>query len=408
MSKRDQKRSKRKSARKEKLRKQKAGQHKRDVSSQAVTNISVTRENLGEAMTAAVQLHHAAQHKDAAQLYRQVLAVKPDHPDALSSLAMIEYHAQHYDEAIDLLLQAINIVEDNAGYYMNLGAVFDSKGDLEASAKSYRQAIEIEPTYPDPYYNLGDLLLRQSQPEDAISVFDECMSAIGREFHALAYKAHSLDDVGRHDEARYLLNFGEFVKTYQFDPPRGYDSIEAFNEALARHIKTHPTLEGNVMSTEHGKHTAELLREPVGPMGVMEHRIHEAIHWYIDHLPDDPGHPAVEWIPKTWKLTSWGVVMFDKGHERAHIHPNGWLSGVFYVNLPDVINDSTKEHEGWLEFGRPTADLHVKSPLTLMHYQPAYGEMFLFPSYFYHGTIPFRSKQRRICVAFDVEPLSYR
>jgi len=407
MATRDQKRSKRKSARKQKLRKQKAGQHKRAGGSPNVANIRVTQENLGEAMTAAVQLHHAEEFRDAAELYRQVLALKPDHPDALSSLAMIEYQAHHYDEAIDLLRKATNIVGDNAGYYMNLGAVFDSKGDLEASATYYAQAIEVEPTYPDPYYNLGDLHLRQKRPEDAITVFDACMTAIGREFHALAYKAHALDDAERCEEARYLLNFDEFVKTYPFEPPQGYDSIEAFNEALARHIKTHPTLQGNVMSTEHGKHTAELLREPVGPMGVMEQRIHEAIHWYIDQLPDDPGHPAVKWIPKTWKLTSWGVVMSDRGHERAHIHPNGWLSGVFYVNLPSVINDSTKEHEGWLEFGRPTADLHVQSALTLRHYQPAYGQMFLFPSYFYHGTIPFRSKQRRICISFDVEPLSY-
>ncbi|HIE65046.1 MAG TPA: hypothetical protein EYQ01_04405, partial [Nitrospira sp.] len=37
--------------------------------------------------------------------------------------------------------------------------------------------------------------------------------------------------------------------------------------------------------------------------------------------------------------------------------------------------------------------------------RPAYGQMFLFPSYFYHGTIPFRCSQRRICIAFNVEPL---
>ena len=31
--------------------------------------------------------------------------------------------------------------------------------------------------------------------------------------------------------------------------------------------------------------------------------------------------------------------MHNKGHERAHIHPNGWLSGVFYLNQPDVLDD---------------------------------------------------------------------
>ncbi len=407
MAKRDQRRSKQKSARKEKLRQQKARQKSRAISGSRNPKINVTPENIAAAMTSAVQLHRSEQFIEAGDIYRRVLDFHPDHPDALSSLAMIEYQAEHYDEAITLLQQAITNIGDNAGYHMNLGAAFDGKGDLAESADSYARAIKLEPRFADPYYNLGDLYLRQLQPDKAISVFDECMSVIGREFHALAYKAHALDDAGLQAEARYLLNFEEFVKTYSFEPPDGYDSIEAFNAALARHIRSHPTLQGGVMSTEHGKHTAELLKEPVGPMGVMEQRIQQAIRWYIDGLPDDPDHPAVKWVPGTWKITSWGVVMFDRGHERAHIHPKAWLSGVFYLSLPDVINDATKAHEGWLEFGRPTSDLHVQSAPTLRHYQPTYGEMFLFPSYFYHGTIPFRSKQRRICVAFDVEPLSY-
>ena len=181
--------------------------------------------------------------------------------------------------------------------------------------------------------------------------------------------------------------------------------MPAINAALATHNSTHPTLQGDVMSTEHGRHTAVVVREPNGAMGAMEQRIDEAMLWYLAILPDDPTNPAVQWVPKRWKLTSWGVVLFDKGHERPHIHPKGWLSGVFYLSLPALIDDPARNHEGWLEFGRPTAELHVQSTLTIRHYQPAYGAMFLFPSFFYHGTIPFRSEQRRICVAFDVEPI---
>jgi hypothetical protein len=77
---------------------------------------------------------------------------------------------------------------------------------------------------------------------------------------------------------------------------------------------------------------------------------------------------------------------------------------VFYVELPALIGDPARNPEGWLEFGRPTADLHVRSEPVVRHYRPTLDHMFLFPSYFYHGTIPFRSDERRICVAFDVEP----
>ena len=80
-------------------------------------------------------------------------------------------------------------------------------------------------------------------------------------------------------------------------------------------------------------------------------------------------------------------------------------SGVFYVQLPDVVQDPVAEPQGWLEFGRPTADLHVRSEPETQVYRPQYGNIILFPSYFYHGTIPFKSRERRICISFDVEPI---
>ena len=356
-------------------------------------------------MQTAVTLHQTGKLKQAEKLYLSILAADPEHADALSSLAMIRHQAGRYAPAIKLLYRAIAKVDDNPGYFMNLGTVQTAAGQLQDAEQSYRRAIKLAPGYADPYYNLGDLYLRLGDAEAAIAVFDACMAARGRDYHALAYKAHALVDAGRHEEARYLLDFDRYVKAYPFEAPEGFASNDAFNTALAEHVQTHPTLRSNVMSTEHGKHTGELLRMPRGPMGPMELRIHEAVRWYITNLPDDPKHPTVRWVPKHWKLTTWGVVMLDKGHERAHIHPNGWLSGVFYLQLPDLIDDPDRNHEGWLEFGRPTRDLHVKSDPVIRHHKPACGEMVLFPSYFYHGTIPFRSRQQRICVAFDVEPL---
>ncbi len=35
-------------------------------------------------------------------------------------------------------------------------------------------------------------------------------------------------------------------------------------------------------------------------------------------------------------------------------------------------------------------------------YRPEEGLMFLFPSYFYHRTVPFESEQLRVSIAFDI------
>lgn len=364
----------------------------------------VTRDTIPQSMQAAASFYERGLPKQAAAICTQVLALDPDNTDALTALGTIAFDAGRFSEARDCIEKAIALGAHHAGHFMNLGAICDALKDREGAEAAYRKAIDINPRYGDPYYNLGNLYLREGRAGDAITVFDACMEACGREFHALAYKAHALLDAGKPDEAHRLLDFDTYVKPYRFDTPDGFDSLEAFNATLSRYIKAHPTLQVEARATRKGKHTGELIKTPLGPMEGMVARIDEAVRWYKDQLPDDPAHPAVRHAPDRWRLTAWGVVMMNGGHEIAHIHPNGWLSGVFYVNLPDVIGQQGEA--GYLEFGKPTPDLHVRSGMELRHYKPEYGQMFLFPSYFYHGTVPFRSDQRRICIAFDVEPVA--
>lgn len=350
-------------------------------------------------------MHHAGDFSTASRIYQKVLKLFPDHPDALSSLAMIESQKGRPSRAIKLLQKAISLINDNAGYYMNLGSALTQTGEIDDAAAAYIRSIELAPTYPDPYYNLGDLYLSAARPQDAIAVFDACIKARGRDFHALAYKAHALRDADKAEEADVLLDRHLFIKRYKFEVPQGYADLAELNATLARHVRTHDSIQANVRSTVNGDHTGELLSPPLGPMAQMEEVINEAIAWYVRQLPDLPEHPFIQHCPPAWHLTAWGVVLKNKGHERSHIHPNGWLSGVFYVQLPEIIDDAQFEPQGWLEFGRPTADLHVQSPQETEVYKPEYGSIILFPSYFYHGTIPFKSREKRICISFDAEPI---
>ena len=351
--------------------------------------------NTSQQIETALRLHHAGHYADAADLYHRVLAVEPRHLGALNGLGMIEFQSGRLDSAIGLLERVVAQAGEHAGFLMNLGAIHDRAGHWQQAADCYARAITSAPRYPDPYYNLGALHLRLGEPETAINVFDRCIAAIGREFHALAYKAHALTDAGRLEEAGRLLDHERYVTIRPFDPPPRYRRLEAFNAALAAHVRRHPTLRANVMSTVRGQHTGELLRPPKGPMVALKPIIDRAVRDYLAALPDDPTHPVVQWAPTRWKLTSWGVVMTDGGHERPHIHPNGWISGVLYLELPDVIEDDDPNHQGWLRFGQPTPELPVHSPPSLTDYRPDYARIILFPSYFYHGTVPFRSDRPR-------------
>ena len=103
--------------------------------------------------------------------------------------------------------------------------------------------------------------------------------------------------------------------------------------------------------------------------------------------------------PKIEKLACWHVILKQQGHQNSHIHPGGWLSGVFYLKVtPDL-----GRNEGAIEFclnGEHYFD--VNSPKII--HQPTVGDIILFPSSLHHKTIPFTSDIDRISIAFDLIP----
>ena len=150
--------------------------------------------------------------------------------------------------------------------------------------------------------------------------------------------------------------------------------------------------------------TRELLTEPKGPVGVLEAMMGDAVDDYLASVPRDESHPFLARQPRSWSLTAWGVIMQSQGHQIPHFHGSGWLSGVYYVRIPAVVGAPGETRAGWIEFGRPWADLDLAVEPEVRALQPEEGLMLLFPSYFFHGTIPFESAEERICIAFDVRP----
>jgi Tfp pilus assembly protein PilF len=104
-----------------------------------------------------------------------------------------------------------------------------------------------------------------------------------------------------------------------------------------------------------------------------------------------------------WRFNgSWSVRLRTSGHHANHVHPRGWISSACYLELPDIMNDARRD-DGVLTFGQPSI---VTTPTLDAEYvvRPEVGMLVLFPSYFWHGTVPFSSEQARLTVAFDAVP----
>src|SRR4029077_12314218 len=126
------------------------------------------------------------------------------------------------------------------------------------------------------------------------------------------------------------------------------------------------------------------------------------IRHYLEHI--GPGSdPLRRRNTGRWRVNgSWWVRLHSSGHHTNHTHPRGWISSACYIELPDCMRDERSE-EGVLTFGEPGI---ATTPRRAAEYsvRPQAGMLVLFPSYFWHGTVPFRSNQTRLTVAFDAVP----
>jgi hypothetical protein len=131
--------------------------------------------------------------------------------------------------------------------------------------------------------------------------------------------------------------------------------------------------------------------------------IADAVAKYIRELPDDPDHPMARRKQDEFSFSgSWSCRLASSGYHTNHVHPKGWISSAYYVHLPDAVDDETGR-QGWLKFGESNLALGARDT-PARHERPVVGRLVLFPSYFWHGTVPFRSSDNRLTVAFDVVP----
>ena len=140
-------------------------------------------------------------------------------------------------------------------------------------------------------------------------------------------------------------------------------------------------------------------------MTALEGMIRSGIEAYQNEvLAANPDHPLARNWPKKWRLSTWATLLDDGGNLVPHIHIEGYIGGVYYPALPDVVDMPDAAPAGWFELGRPPDEMRSDKEPLVQAVQPAEGRMILFPGYFYHRTVPFETPGRRISIAFDLVP----
>lgn len=160
-----------------------------------------TTANVWQMMTAAVEHHQAGNLARAEALYRDVLKVAPDHPDALHLLGTVATQTGNHDAAIDLIRAALAQRPRVANYHGNLGIAYLAKGRHADAEASLRHAIDLKPDDAVAHFYLGNTLVAAGNMAAAVASFRQTVVHAPDKVDGWANLALALSHQGRFDEA---------------------------------------------------------------------------------------------------------------------------------------------------------------------------------------------------------------
>ena len=203
-----------------------------------------------------------------------------------------------------------------------------------------------------------------------------------------------------------LCDYKNLVVPLQLEAPPPWTDMVSFLADLKVSLNRLHNPNGHALlfqSLRHGTETTQDLVRSADPViRALFSSFAAPIRHYLEHIGRG-SDPLRRRNNGRWRFNgSWSVRLHTSGFHTNHVHPRGWLSSACYIELPDSMSDAQTQ-DGMLTFGEPGI---ATTPALSAEYsvRPSVSMLVLFPSYFWHGTVPFRSNQARLTVAFDAVP----
>ncbi|MDR7123066.1 tetratricopeptide repeat protein [Rheinheimera soli] len=276
--------------------------------------------------------------------------------------------------------------------------------DLPSALSALTQVKDKQPPSAELRNELALCYLSLQNYSEAIAIYQSMVRDYPADQAWYAHLASAYKLAGQDRAYRQLYDFDRFIQIRPISLPFGFTSVAQFNQQLLQlvvqlhHNSCHPLEQ----SLRHGTQTEDhlfLRQEPL--IQLLKQHITEQVRLYIESLPEDNGHPFLCRKAKDFLYTgAWSVRLNNSGFHKNHYHSEGWISGCYYIDVPDRVE---QQGQGWIKFGQ--AEFHqalMMEPDFLI--KPDAGVVVLFPSMMWHGTQPFSGSQYRVTVAFDLIP----
>ena len=312
--------------------------------------------------------------------------------------------ANRLDEALE---HSSYLVEKDANFALNFklhGEVLRKKRKFTEAVSAHQRGVKLARNDSGLKEELATSYLSNGDVKAAMPLIEQLIKSDSNHQGYIALKTTALR-IDQSDEYFELCDYEKLILKTKIETPPGFSTLKEFNTALAEHLKElhvskeHPLDQSLISGTQT---IGNLFNNPHQVVSLLKDAFDEKTMEFIKQLPSDTKHPTLRRNTQNYSYTgAWSVLLRNSGFHLNHFHSVGWYSGPYYVELPDEINDESQQ--GWVKFGEPGFECIVALPADLI-VKPEPGLMVRFPSYVWHGTNPFKSEQKRLVVALDIEP----
>jgi tetratricopeptide (TPR) repeat protein len=331
-----------------------------------------------------------------------VLRQRPT-PMLIALKAKMLTRAGRPQEAYGLLADAARNAPDDPLTQAAAATAAVHAGEIEAGVLHAERAVLLAPDVARISALLAETALAAGDPDRASQIAAELLAhqPFDQQFISLQALAWRLLGDERY---RGLYDYDAMVQGVVIEPPQGWSSLEAFLADLASTLKGMHAMRGDPLdqSLRNGTQTEQnlaLSKDPV--IQAFFGAVDAPIRAYVASLGKGRDPLRARSRPGYRVKGAWSAYLLPGGFHADHMHPDGWLSSAFYVELPKAVEDNGRE--GWIKFGQPGAP--TQPALEAEHFvKPLPGKLVLFPSYMWHGTVPFSGEEKRLTMAFDVVP----
>ena len=276
--------------------------------------------------------------------------------------------------------------------------------DLDKASTLVERTVRLAPRSAQALIELAAVRLAQGRGADALEAARLSTTLEPLDQSTWGWLATAARATGDPDYPQ-LYDYARFVRPYRIETPSGWPTLEAYLADLEQTLrglhrfKVHPADQ----SLREGTQTNvdfSLSDDPV--IKAFFQAIDGPIRRYMEEVGAG-ADPLRSRNTGAYRIeSSWSVLLKPNGFHVNHYHPMGWLSSAFYVRLPsEALNSDARE--GWIKFGEPPfKTIPAQPPAHFVRPEP--GLLVLFPSYMWHGTVPFTTAEDRLTVAFDVVP----